>query len=96
VTHVDYSARVQTVHRDTNPRFHALLSSFKARTGCRVLINIGFNVRGDPIVCTAEDAFRCFTGSEIELLAGPAAASCTRPSRNPSFKLDYQSAFALD
>jgi len=69
VTHVDYSARLQTVHRDTNPRFHALLSAFKARTGCPVLVNTSFNVRGEPIVCTPEDAFRCFMGTEIEVLA---------------------------
>src|SRR5205085_11148741 len=60
VTHVDYSARVQTVHADTNPRFHALISRFKAKTGCPVLVNTSFNVRSEPIVCTPEDAFRCF------------------------------------
>ena len=69
VTHVDYSARVQTVHRDTNPRYHALLQQFKARTGCPVLVNTSFNVRGEPIVATPEDAFRCFMGTDIEMLA---------------------------
>src|SRR5205823_11937082 len=69
VTHVDYSARVQTVERDTNPRYHALLSAFKARSGCGVLVNTSFNVRGEPIVCTPEDAFRCFMGTDIDLLA---------------------------
>jgi carbamoyltransferase len=69
VTHVDYSARVQTVHADTNPAFHALLSRFKARTGCAVLVNTSFNVRGEPIVCTPEDAYRCFMGTAIEALA---------------------------
>ena len=68
VTHVDYSARVQTVHADTNPRFHELISRFKAKTGCPVLVNTSFNVRGEPIVCTPEDAFRCFMGNEIEFL----------------------------
>ena len=68
VTHVDYSARVQTVHADTNPRYHALISSFKAKTGCPVLVNTSFNVRGEPIVCTPEDAFRCFMGNDIEML----------------------------
>ncbi|HEX7968368.1 MAG TPA: carbamoyltransferase, partial [Stellaceae bacterium] len=68
VTHIDYSARVQTVHQETNPRFHALLSAFKARTGCPVLVNTSFNVRGEPIVCTPEDAFRCFMGNELDLL----------------------------
>lgn len=68
MTHVDYSARVQTVHADTNPRYHALLTRFQALTGCPVLVNTSFNVRGEPIVCTPEDAFRCFMGSEIDLL----------------------------
>jgi len=68
VTHVDYSARVQTVHEETNPRYHALLSAFKQRTGCPVLLNTSFNVRGEPIVCTPEDAFRCFMGTEMETL----------------------------
>jgi len=69
VTHVDYSARVQTVHRETNPRYHALISAFKARTGCPVLVNTSFNVRSEPIVYTPEDAFRCFMGTGIEVLA---------------------------
>ena len=68
VTHVDYSARVQTVHANTNPRFHALLTAFKRRTGCAVLVNTSFNVRGEPIVCTPEDAFRCFMGTQLEAL----------------------------
>ena len=69
VTHVDYSARIQTVHRETNPRFYELLSCFKQRTGCPVIVNTSFNVRGEPIVCTPEDAFRCFMGTAIEALA---------------------------
>src|SRR4030095_12978022 len=68
VTHVDYSARVQTVHANTNPKFHALISRFKEFTGCGVLVNTSFNVRGEPIVCTPDDAFRCFMGTEIDLL----------------------------
>ncbi len=68
ITHVDYSARVQTVHKETNPRFHALLSAFKARTGCSVLVNTSFNVRGEPIVCTPEDAYRCFMRTEMDYL----------------------------
>ena len=68
-THVDGSARVQTVHRHTNPRFHALLAAFKARTGCPVLVNTSFNVRGEPIVCTPADAFRCFMGTHLDCLA---------------------------
>lgn len=69
VTHVDYSARIQTVHRETNPRYYALLSMFKERSGCPVLVNTSFNVRGEPIVCTPRDAFRCFMGTEIDALA---------------------------
>ena len=69
ITHVDYSARIQTVHKETNPRYHKLLSVFKSRTGCPVLVNTSFNVRGEPIVCTPEDAFRCFMGTGIEALA---------------------------
>ena len=68
VTHVDYSARVQTVHRETNPRFHALLSAFKAATGCPVLVNTSFNVRGEPIVCTPQDAYRCFLATDMDAL----------------------------
>ncbi len=69
VTHVDYSARVQTVHRETNPLYHALIGRFEERTGCPVLVNTSFNVRGEPIVCTPEDAFHCFMGTDIEWLA---------------------------
>ncbi|HHH44525.1 MAG TPA: hypothetical protein ENK49_10345, partial [Gammaproteobacteria bacterium] len=68
ITHVDYSARIQTVHADTNPRFHRLLEAFEARTGCPVLVNTSFNVRGEPIVCTAEDAYRCFMRTEMDFL----------------------------
>jgi carbamoyltransferase len=69
VTHVDHSARIQTVQRDTNPRYHALLTKFKERTGCPVLLNTSFNVRGEPMVCTPEDAYRCFKGTGIDVLA---------------------------
>jgi carbamoyltransferase len=95
VTHIDYSARIQTVHRDTNPRFHALLGAFKQRTGCAVLVNTSFNVRGEPIVCTPEDAFRCFMGSEIETLV---IGNCVlqKEQQNPALKLDYKHAFELD
>jgi carbamoyltransferase len=69
VTHVDYTARIQTVHKETNPRYHALLSRFHERTGCGALINTSFNVRGEPIVCTPEDAYRCFMRTEMDYLA---------------------------
>jgi carbamoyltransferase len=68
ITHVDYSARIQTVHQETNPRFHALLQEFEIQTGCPVLVNTSFNVRGEPIVCTPEDAFRCFMRTEMDYL----------------------------
>src|SRR5207237_7164605 len=69
VTHVDYSARVQTVRREDNPRYHQLLCAWKALTGSPVLVNTSFNVRGEPIVCTPEDAYRCFMGTGIDALA---------------------------
>ena len=69
VTHVDYSARIQTVHSETNSRYHRLLEAFAAKTGCPVLVNTSFNVRGEPIVCTPEDAVQCFMGTGIEALA---------------------------
>ena len=68
VTHIDYSARVQTVHKETNRLYHAVISRFKELTGCPVVVNTSFNVRGEPIVCTVEDAFRCFMGTELDLL----------------------------
>ena len=95
VTHVDYSARVQTVHRDTNPRYHRLLTAFKDRTGCPVLVNTSFNVRGEPIVCTPEDAYRCFMGTEVEVLA---IGDCylTKEDQPAALRRDYRSAFAPD
>jgi len=95
VTHVDYSARIQTVSADTNPRFHRLLTQFKALTGCPVLVNTSFNVRGEPIVCTPEDAFRCFMGNELDLLV---VGNCVlrKPEQNAALKQDYSSAFELD
>jgi carbamoyltransferase len=67
-THVDYSARIQTVHNDTNPRYHMLLKAFEAKTGCGLLVNTSFNVRSEPIVCSPEDAYRCFTRTAIDIL----------------------------
>jgi carbamoyltransferase len=95
VTHVDYSARIQTVHADTNPRYHRLISRFNALTSCPVVVNTSFNVRGEPIVCTPEDAFRCFMGTEIELLA---VGNCLlrKEDQNPALKLNYETAFELD
>ena len=95
VTHVDYSARVQTVHRETNPRFHALISAFKAATGCAVLVNTSFNVRGEPIVHTPEDAFRCFMGTEMETLV---VGNCfmRKDEQDASLAIDYKDKFELD
>ena len=84
VTHVDYSARVQTVHRETNPRYHALLEAFKARTGCPVIVNTSFNVRGEAIVCTPADAFRCFMGTALECLA---IGNCFLPKEEQDMSL---------
>jgi carbamoyltransferase len=95
VTHVDYSARIQTVHADTNPRYHALISRFKVLTGCPVLVNTSFNVRGEPIVCTPEDAFRCFMGTEIDLLV-VGNYVLRKADQDERLKLDYKDAFELD
>ena len=95
VTHVDYSARIQTVHQDTNPRYHALLSEFERKTGCPVVVNTSFNVRGEPIVGTPEDAFRCFMGTELDVLA---VGNCylRKADQDSSLKRNYKSAFELD
>jgi carbamoyltransferase len=95
VTHVDYSARIQTVHRETNPRYHALLGRFKALTGCPVIVNTSFNVRGEPIVCTPEDAFRCFMGTEIDTLV---VGNCflRKEDQEGALRIDYKDRFDLD
>jgi carbamoyltransferase len=95
VTHVDYSARIQTVHRDTNALFHKLLSRFKQLTGCPVLVNTSFNVRGEPIVCTPEDAFRCFMGNELDMLV---IGNCVlqKPDQDKALKNDYSSSLDAD
>lgn len=93
VTLVDYSARIQTVHHETNPRYYALLKSFKAITGCPVVVNTSFNVRGEPIVCTPEDACRCFIGTESDTLA---VGDCLlyRYAQDPSLERSYLRALA--
>ena len=95
VTHIDYSARVQTVHPETNPRYHALISAFHEKTGCPILVNTSFNVRGEPIVCTPEDAFHCFMGTEIEVLV---VGNCilNKSEQDPKLQQDYKNAFVLD
>ncbi len=95
VTHVDYSARIQTVHRETNPRFHALLARFKTLTGCPVLVNTSFNVRGEPLVGTPEDAFRCFMGTGIEVLT---VGNCylRKEDQDRALERDYKTSFPPD
>ncbi len=95
VTHVDYSARIQTVHEETNPCYHALISKFKELTGCPIVVNTSFNVRGEPIVCTPEDAWHCFMGTDIEVLV---VGNCflIKEDQDPALKLDYKNAFELD
>ena len=95
MTYVDYLARVQTVHSETNPRYHSLISTFKQRTGCPVVVNTSFNIRGEPIVCTPEDAFRCFMGTEIEVLV---VENCflRKEDQDQSRKQNYRRSFELD
>lgn len=95
ITHVDYSARIQTVHRETNPMYHRLISGFKALTGCPVIVNTSFNVRGEPIVCTPEDSFNCLMGTEIEFLV---VGNCImrKEDQDPSLIKDYKNAYELD
>ena len=95
VTHVDYSARIQTVHREVNPLYYSLLEAFKARTGCPVLVNTSFNVRGEPLVCTPEDAFRCFMGTGLDMLV---AGRCVvrKEQQTAPRAAEYASAFAPD
>jgi len=95
VTHIDYSGRIQTVHKETNKAFHDLISAFKQQTGSSVVVNTSFNVRGEPIVCTPEDAFRCFMGSDIEVLV---IGNCflKKEEQDPALKLDYKNKFELD
>ena len=95
ITHVDYSARVQTVHEETNPKYYALIKDFKEKTGCPILVNTSFNVRGEPIVCTPEDAFRCFMGTGIEVLV---CGNCflVKEERDPELAEDYKDKFELD
>jgi carbamoyltransferase len=95
VTHVDYSARLQTVHKETNPAYWQLLNAFKQRTGCPVLVNTSFNVRGEPIVESPEDAFRCFMGTEIEQLV---VGNCIlkKEDQDRTLARDYRDAFSPD
>ena len=94
-THVDYSARIQTVHKETNPKYHNLISKFKEKTGCPVIVNTSFNVRGEPIVNKPEEAFNCFMGTELDVLA---IGNCylSKESQNKKLKREYSDKFDLD
>ena len=95
VTHVDYSARIQTVHEETNKKFYDLIKSFKNKTNCPVIVNTSFNVRGEPIVNTPEDAFNCFMGTELDNLV---IGNCylNKLDQDKSLKADYKEKFELD
>ena len=95
VTHVDYSARVQTVNRETNPRYYALIKKFKELTGCPVVVNTSFNIRGEPIICSPEDAFRCFMGSELDVLVVE-NTFLEKSSQSQALVADYRVEYELD
>ena len=95
VTHVDYSARIQTVHAHTNPRYHSLISRFKERTGCPVIVNTSFNVRGEPIVCTPTDAFKCFMGTELDVLS-IGSFLLMKKAQDPLLAENYKDKYDLD
>jgi len=95
ITHVDYSARIQTVHSDTNPRYHAVISKFKEKTGCPLVVNTSFNVRGEPIVCSPTDAFKCFMGTELDVLA-VGNFILLKEEQNEVLKENYEERYELD
>ncbi len=95
ITHVDYSARVQTVHADTNPRYHALIDKFNELTGCPILVNTSFNVRGEPIICSPEDAFHCFMGTEMDMLV-VGNFVLRKEDQDESLKQNYEEKYELD
>jgi len=95
VTHVDYSARIQTVHKETNPRYYKLIKKFNELTKCPILVNTSFNIRGEPIVCSIEDAFRCFMGTNLDILVIEDFI-LYKSDQDHSFKEDYKNKFKLD
>ena len=95
ITHIDYSARIQTVHADTNPKYHALISKFKEKTGCPLVVNTSFNVRGEPIVCSPIDAFKCFMGTELDILA-IGNYLLTKEDQNEALKEKYEEQYEMD
>ena len=95
VTHVDYSARIQTVHKETNPKYYKLLQNFKKITNCPIIVNTSFNVRGEPIVCTVQDAYRCFMGTDLDMLV------CEnfilyKEQQNIKLRTDYKNKYSPD
>jgi len=95
ISHVDYSARIQTVHADTNPRYHAVISKFKEKTGCPLVVNTSFNVRGEPIICTPTDAFKCFMGTELDVLA-VGKYLLRKAEQDTALKENYEERYELD
>ena len=95
ITHVDYSARIQTVHGDTNPRYHSVISKFKEKTGCPLVVNTSFNVRGEPIICTPTDAFKCFMGTELDVLA-VGDYLLLKEEQDEGLKENYEERYDLD
>ena len=95
ITHVDYSARIQTVHADTNPRYHKLISRFNEKTGCPIVVNTSFNVRGEPIVCSPTDAFKCFMGTDLDVLA-IGSYLLLKERQNEALKESYEGHYELD
>ncbi len=95
ITHVDYSARLQTVHADTNPKYHAVISKFKEKTGCPIVVNTSFNVRGEPLICSPTDAFRCFMGTEMDVLA-VGSYILYKAQQDNVLKENYEERYELD
>ena len=95
ITHVDYSARIQTVHADTNPRYHAVITRFKEKTGCPLVVNTSFNVRGEPIICTPTDAFKCFMGTDMDVLA-VGTYLLYKEQQDEDLKENYEKRYELD
>jgi len=95
ITHVDYSARIQTVHKKTNPKYHALITKFKSKTECPILVNTSFNIRGEPIVCSPKDAFNCFMGTELDMLV-IGNSILRKEKQNQSLVKNYRGKYSLD
>ena len=95
VTHVDYSARIQTVDKEINPKYYELINEFNIKTGCPLLVNTSFNVRGEPIVCTPEDAFKCFMGTDLDVLVIE-NFFLIKSEQDVRLRQDYKNKYSLD